>query len=132
MKFNKFSLFAALATILALLASGQKIWAMEAGSSSETVGGPELWGVVVVECAAEKTASIRVKKIEDCDVSVHTELGQINNCPTQASDALYLKLTGITLFEDPRTPIITKVKNFHCKDGGAVCSFDAQIKFVEP
>jgi hypothetical protein len=137
MKFSKLSLFAALATILALLASGPRILAMEGGNSSDPVDGPELWGVAVINCNSQY-ATIRVKKIVDCNVEKQAEaLMPFALCPADESEVLYQKLTGATLFSDPRTPIITKVKNFECKVSTTdppvnVCSFDAQIKFLVP
>jgi hypothetical protein len=129
MKFSKLFLFVALASILALFASGPGTLAMEGGgSSSGPFIGPELWAVVVTDATAQ-TATLRVKKIEDCTVSVQAEVTILSTYPTQASDALYQKLTGLTLFGITNTPVITKVKNFSCTP--PICSFDAQIKFEE-
>ena len=131
MKFSKFLLFSVLATILTLLVSAPGVLAAEGGNSSEPIDPdlPEVWGVVVVNCGTD-SATLRVKKIEDCNVSVETDIGIIGYCPSQASDSLYAKLTGVTLFGISNTPIITKVKNWHCKQDG-LCSFDAQIKFLQ-
>jgi hypothetical protein len=128
MKFSKLLMFAALATILTLLASGSGILAMEGGTSSGPFIGPELWAVVVTD-EGNNTATLRVKKIEDCTVSVQAEVASLLTYPQQASDALYQQLTGLTLFGIINTPVITKVKNFDCT--GQICSFDAQIKFLE-
>ena len=33
-----------------------------------TIGGPELWGVMVIDCGAGNILSLRVKRIVDCNV----------------------------------------------------------------
>ena len=102
------------------------------------ISGPELWGEIVYDSNAG-VASLRVKRIVDCDVqtlaflSPNWNLGSITDVQTQL---INLKL-GVTLFDinpDPNNPaaIITKVKNFKQEGNTGLYSWDAQIKFWTP
>jgi hypothetical protein len=97
--------------------------------SAEKIVGPAMWAVGV--CAPSGTSyvtTLRVKKIEDCDVDTDPQVAVLTACPTGPSDVLYYRLTEGTVFSKCSTyaPIITKVKNFVVK--GDVVSFDAQIR----
>jgi hypothetical protein len=146
---KKLSIFGLLAifAILMPVASG---WAgFEGGPTAEPsdwskVVGPELWGVVVMQCGVTEIGTIRVKRINDCNVETDTlvdtatvaALGCINNQSTY----LYVRFPKATFFNGapgvPTQPgqwIVTKVKNFSYKDpggsGNAIISFDVQVKF---
>ena len=102
-----------------------------------TIGGPELWGVMVIDCGAGNILSLRVKRIVDCNVQTQAfmDLTYGLGCPADETTPVYRRL-GVTLFDinpDPAVmdPIITKVKNFK-KETGNVYSFDVQIKFWTP
>jgi hypothetical protein len=82
---------------------------------SYTIGGPEYWGVLVADCTSGLVATLRVKKIENCEVKTEAEVfidASTLLCPL-TSDAVLSNpvLSGIKLFEESTTPIITKVKN---------------------
>jgi hypothetical protein len=100
-----------------------------------TVGPPELWGVVVVDCTTNM-ATLRVKSIEDCNVDTQAVIQNVTACPSDPSDLLNHRLDGVVLFGIMKTPIITKVKNYkEEKDSGGLInriSCDVQIKFWSP
>jgi hypothetical protein len=103
-----------------------------------SVGGPELWGVMIIDCGANNLVILRVKRIVDCNVETQafvSDLG-ILGCPADETTPLWRKL-GVTIFDinpDPTAmdPIITRVKNFKEETGQNVYSFDVQIKFWTP
>ena len=106
-------------------------------TDAEKIIGPTMWAVGVVACGTTPYATLRVKKIEDCNVDTDplagsgTELG-FGGCPASQSDVLYVRLPQGSVFGLDSTcePIVTKVKNF--KTDGNTVSFDAQIQFVVP
>ena len=126
--------------LMAILCVGGTVGDVLAGNpppAPGTIVGPEIWGVMIID--ASGVLSLRVKRIDDCDVETQSlvditySLGapDVNNIVGQ-------KLTGRTFFDinpDPAvlTPIITKVKNFKQEpapnDGWY--SFDVQIKFEQ-
>lgn len=104
--------------------------------NSYTIVGPELWGVGVVDCGSSGKATIRIKRVNDCQVDTQAIVLPVVNCPASEDDLLW-QTSVVTLFginTDPAnmTPIITKVKNFKAEQGGTIVSFDAQIKFQTP
>ena len=111
--------------------------------TSGTIEGPELWGEIVIDCAQFNVYTIRVKRIQDCNVQTQAIVIPSMGCPTDASQPVN-KMLSIVLFDineytDPptnstldKTPIITRVKNFKQEPGQSVYSFDAQIKFWVP
>jgi hypothetical protein len=97
-----------------------------------TIQGPELWGVVVVDCTAG-VATLRVKRIVDCNVETFSSVDDNyqGNCPAAAGDPVNTAFQGQSLFPDiSGSAIITKTKNFQI-DGTSI-SFDAQFKFCAP
>ena len=134
MRLNKMLLIVALTAVFILAAKAGPVWAgAEDPPPTGTIGGPELWGVVVIDCSEENVATLRVKRIVDCNVETQAVVQTwTSGCPADASIPLYWQLSGVTLFGLPGTPIITKVKNFKMESGGAIYSFDAQIKFWQP
>ena len=102
-------------------------------NSSFKIVGPTMWAVGICD-GDHGLATLRVKKIEDCDVDTDPQSASLNACPTQASDVLNYKLPQGSVFgrcnSEGYQPIITKVKNF--KTDGNLVSFDAQIMFVVP
>jgi hypothetical protein len=102
--------------------------------SGEKIVGPTMWAVGIVNCPAGGgiSATLRVKKIEDCDVNTDPQYTILNACPEQVSHLVYYQLTPGSVFSQcpSYNPIITKVKNF--KIDGDLRSFDAQINFVVP
>jgi hypothetical protein len=122
-----------LAIGLALMISGTVF----AGAGPEppagaTITGPEIWGVVVLNCNGG-TATLRVKRVVDCNTQ--TSAGIVtnwpvttSNCPTQASQVEGFSI-GQSFFGIPGTAFINKAKNFN-KEGNIV-SFDAQFKFFQ-
>lgn len=120
--------------IVTLMVPGS-LWAgAEDPPTTGTIVGPELWGVVVLDCAARNVATLWVKRIVDCDVETQALVQAWTlGCPTSESDVLYhtfqTTLFGINPNPNTLTPIVTRVKNFKAEPGGAVFSFQVQIKF---
>jgi len=107
-----------------------------------TIGGPEIWGVVVVGCEnGEPTgsATVRVKRIVDCNVETFS-FSQNNydgNCPADATAPIntafpVVPFPGITndLGQAAIGSVITKVKNL--KTDPTAVSYDAQFRFCFP
>jgi len=126
--------------VAAAIVFADKGWAggPENPPTSGTIVGPELWGVMVIDCSTAGILSLRVKKVVNCDVQTQAfmDLQYPLGCPADETTPLYRKL-GVTLFDinpNPAVmdPIITKVKNFKPEPGGSVYSFDVQIKFYQP
>jgi hypothetical protein len=123
-----------LALFLALMISGTAL----AGSGPEpvtgdkTITGPEIWGVVVINCnATPKYITLRVKRVVDCNTQTEAQVTDqtpwLQTCPTQAQiegqglpGTTFFGITGGSAF-------FNKVKNF--KNQGGIVSFDAQFKF---
>lgn len=96
----------------------------------EKIIGPAMWAVGVCDETGSPYATLRVKKIEGCDVDTDPlTQTSLPACPNSEGDILNLRLTG-SVFGLTCTPIITKVKNF--KLDGNLSSFDVQIQFVVP
>ena len=154
MKLWKMLFIAGLAIMTVILGSGFQVYGVEPPPTEGTIQGPELWGVVILDCQSPEYLAIRVKRIVNCNVEVQTivvpdSVGCPNEQDTIPDDEEPLnrrfgsykdQLFGIT-----GTPIITKVKNFqretytYTVDGnppsqafGKVVTFDAQIKFWVP
>jgi hypothetical protein len=135
MKLSKQLFAKVLGTVLIVL-----IWsgAVFAGAGPEpppgaTITGPEIWGVVVLNCNGG-TGTLRVKRVVDCNTE--TSAGIVtgwpvtpSNCPTQASQVEGFDV-GQSIFGLPGTAFINKAKNF--KKEGDIVSFDAQLKFWLP
>ncbi len=150
MKASKIYLNAVLIALMVMLVSAPLVWAGGEGGAPpdwNNVTGPEIWGTAVVRCdpAITNFIAIRVKRIQDCNVSTDAlviapaEIGTA--CPDTSNPFLYQRLAAGQIFSGDEnvpqslTPIVTKVKNFavHSRnaDGSnATLSFDAQIKFV--
>lgn len=105
------------------------------------VVGPELWGVVVMQCGVTNLGTMRVKRINDCNVETDTlvDTATTQQCVNDQSAYIYVRFLKNTFFDGaagiPTQPgewIVTKVKNFSYEDlGGSnqIVSFDVQIKF---
>lgn len=118
--------------VMMLVPSGLAWAGGEGQPPAAGISGPELWAVVVINCTSD-LASLRVKRINNCEVETDAFLvGNFSLCPSSAADALYYQLTGISLsgMGITGTPIITRAKNFQSKTEGSVntVSFDAQIR----
>jgi hypothetical protein len=140
MRIRKVLLILGLIAPLALFGFGDQVFAggPENPPATGTIVGPELWGVMVIDCGAGNILSLRVKRIVDCNVQTQAfmDLTYGLGCPADETTPVYRKL-GMTLFDinpDPGVmdPIITKVKNFKKEPGQDVYSFDVQIKFWQP
>jgi hypothetical protein len=129
-----------MAILIMGIPSNQALAGMDTPPAGSTYVGPEVWGVVVIDCslAGDKLALVRAKKIVDCDVQTEAFKFFIPNCPATESDILEFYLPGYTLF-GTANPVVTKVKNFTVDVRAATAtepardlrSFDAQIKYVE-
>jgi hypothetical protein len=100
---------------------------------SEKIVGPEMWAVGVISESSGIIATLRVKKIEGCNVDTDPQIETtLNALPRSKTDVIWFRLVSGSVFGLCSTyqPIITKVKNF--KNKGSIVSFDAQIKFVVP
>jgi hypothetical protein len=95
----------------------------------EKIVGPEMWGVAIMDKQGG-SASLRVKKVDGCDIDTDPQIVTGLNLELVTSErwVLYFRLTPGSVFGLPCEPIITKVKNF--KIDGNLVSFDCQIKFV--
>lgn len=99
--------------------------------NDEKIVGPTLWAVGVIDCTTATFATIRVKKVADCNVDTDPQsLTGLQACPTSSEQILYQRLQTGSVFGmcNEGEPIVTKVKNF--KVDGTLVSFDAQINFV--
>jgi hypothetical protein len=128
-----------LGTILVVLLWSGTVFA---GASPEpvppgsTITGPEIWGVVVIDCASGN-GTIRVKRVVDCNTDTATKAGPwpvtTGTCPTKVADVEGFSLPAGTSFFVPPiagTAFVNKAKNF--KNEGNIVSFDAQFKFWLP
>ena len=139
MKVRKRFLIAGLIALCTLLGSGFAVNAYEdPPPGTGTIEGPELWAVIVLDCGAQNVATMRVKRIVDCNVEVQAVSQGFTQCPSDANDVLYWTFDTLTLFDinpDPavKYPIIMGVKNYQAEPGGIdVFSFDAKLMFWVP
>ena len=101
------------------------------GQDTPVIEGPEYWGVVVVNDPLD-FATLRVKRVVDCQVETESKaINEFTLIPSSPGSTVGMKLDGITIFDDPRVPIITKEKNWK-EDANGVFSMDVQIRFVQP
>ena len=117
---------------LVLVLSWSFSWAGGEGQPPAAgVSGPEIWGVVVIDCL-QGQASLRVKTINNCVVDTDAFLSLWLQCPSTVSEILWFimdpQAINLTAMGITGAPIITKVKNFELKNGGDLVSFDAQIR----
>jgi len=133
MKMREILIIAGFVAAFSVLVPTGFVWGADPPPSTGTIQGPELWGVVVIDCSSggSATGTLRVKRVVDCTVQTQAELATGLTCPASASDPLWYQFTGITLFGLTGTPIVTKVKNFNLVPN-VICSFDVQIKFWVP
>jgi len=135
MKLKNNYLFVCLLTIFALLISTPQVMAgagIEPPPEGAIFEGPEIWGVVVMECGpsvGDDTAAVRFKRVVDCNVETQAivDAGWALECPPDAAGAAGHTLPEGTIVFGKATPYITKVKNF--KKEGNIVSFDAQFKY---
>jgi len=120
---------------LMALSVGAYVQAFESPPPGAKIEGPELWGVVVLNATA-KYATIRVKRVVDCDVETQAFIEDLSalTFPDPVTEGDLLNATFSTsggLFGIPGKPVITKVKNFKREPVpfNHIYSFDAQIKF---
>jgi hypothetical protein len=132
-------IIAGLLGLCIMLANSLPVYANEDPPPTGEIVGPELWAVIVVDCGAQATATMRVKRVVDCDVEVQAESMSWTTCPSDEDAPLYWEFVNLNLFglspnpsETTKHPIVTSVKNFKKEDGVNVYSFDAKIKFWQP
>ncbi|MCK4825913.1 hypothetical protein KA005_59745 [bacterium] len=134
MKLRKIVFVVGLMAIFTVLTSGSLIWAgggPEPPPPGATIHGPEIWGVVVLDCT-NQLVIVRVKRVVDCVVETEAYVEEWSfGCPDNAAAALgFGPVEGsMTFFNLPGTPYVTKVKNFKTEAG--LCYFDAQFMFWE-
>ena len=128
-----------ISVFLFAMSLGSQVFAGGLGSDPPTwcgdIVGPEVWGVVVVDCT-KSVATLRVKRIVDCNVETVSGVDDNyqGNCPANAGDPINTVFSGETFFTtwEPgftgQSAIIMKVKNFKIEATGAI-SYDAQFKF---
>ncbi len=111
---------------VALLFSWSPAWSGGEGSAPPNVEGPEVWGVIVMDCTNPSAihGTFRVKAIDNCNVQTEAFAGTWPTCPESATDPLGVDLAGP--IAGIANPVITRVKNFHVQ--GDIVSFDAQIR----
>jgi hypothetical protein len=110
--------------------------------ANAVISDTKIWGVVTMYCTAapQDLVIVNVKRVVDCDVQ--TQLLVDNawgfGCPAAGDESAPLEwsLVGISFFDIPGTPYITKVKHFMQDiDGGAgtnATTFEAQFGFWTP
>jgi hypothetical protein len=137
MRTRRFIFFTAIAVLASFVSYG---WAggPENPPTTGSIIGPELWGVMIIDCGARNLVILRVKRIVDCNVETQAFVADLGvlGCPADETTPLWRQL-GVTLFDinpNPAAmdPIITKVKNFTEETGQNLYSFDVQIKFWTP
>ena len=132
MKLRKIVLVVGLMTVFTMLTPGLMVWAgggPEPPPPGATIHGPELWGVVVVDCDRQ-LLTLRLKRVVNCVVSTESYVEAWSfGCPENATAPLDFGLGSMNFFGLPGTPYVTKVKNF--KIEGTLRSFDAQFMFWE-
>jgi hypothetical protein len=134
MNLKKTFLVGGLMAALIIATPGLSVFAMEPAPDPEVekIIGPTMWAVCVINTEGG-AATLRVKKIDDCNVDTDPQVATVPVAGLSESTILYYRLTeGVfpSDFESTCTPIITKVKNY--KEDGDLVSFDAQIQFVVP
>ena len=137
MKLTKFMSTCSLIAITCLVFSVATVYA---GAGIEpppgaTITGPEIWGVVIIQCDFPATdqhhGSVRVKRVVDCNTETEALAGPWIGCPNNLSEVEGESLqTGTSFFGIPGTAFVNKAKNF--QKVGDVVSFDAQFKFWLP
>jgi hypothetical protein len=135
MNFKKTNMIVALAAVFFAISLGSLAYAgggLDPPAWCTTIQGPELWGVVVLDCT-KAVATLRVKRIVDCNVETFSGVDNAfaADCPDDATDPINWAFSGQSFFPDiSGSAIITKTKNF--KIDGTSISFDAQFKFCAP
>jgi len=140
MHYKKVFLISGLIVTLALLGFGGQAFAggAENPPTEGTIGGPELWGEMIIDCG-NGILSLRVKRIVECTVQTQAFIDPTYalGCPANETTPLYRTL-GVTLFNinpNPAVmdPIITRVKNYWPEPTNPdIFSFDVQIRFYTP
>jgi len=132
-------IFAGLLALGIMLANSLPVFANEDPPPTGEIVGPELWAVIVIDCGARATATMRVKRVVNCEVQVQAESMAWSTCPADEAAPLYWQFDTLNLFdinpdptENTKHPIITSVKNFQKEDGVDVYSFDAKLMFWQP
>jgi hypothetical protein len=133
------SILAGLLALGLILANSLTVFANEDPPGTGEIVGPELWAVIVIDCGAQATATMRVKRVVDCNVEVQAESMTWSTCPADEAAPLYWQFDTLNLFginpnptENTKHPIITSVKNFKKETGVDVYSFDAKLMFWQP
>ena len=135
MNFKKTHMIVALAAVFFAISLGSQAYAgggVDPPAWCTSIQGPELWGVVVLDCT-KAVATLRVKRIVDCNVDTFSGVDDAfgADCPATATDPINWAFQGQSFFPDiSGSAIITKTKNFKI-DGNSI-SFDAQFKFCAP
>jgi len=136
MRTIKICLFAGLLAILTLLMPCSQVLGgggFEPPPPGATITGPEIWGVIVIYCGGNNWATVRAKRVVDCNVETEAlvEPSWTLGCPaTAAAIEGQSLLPGTTFFGITGTAFINKVTNFN--NQGNVVSCDAQFKFWLP
>jgi hypothetical protein len=115
---------------LALAGFGSFAQAGNPPPASPDIVGPEYWGVVVVNCS-NNTATLRVKRVVDCNVETQglTMTWPTSVCPLTENSLMYNWFDAV-IFGQTGKPIITKVKNFKLDSNATdVYSADVQVQF---
>ena len=135
MNFKKTLMIIGLAAVFFAMSLGSQAYAgggVDPPAWCTTIQGPELWGVVVVDCT-KSVAALRVKRIVDCNVETFSNVDDNyqGTCPANGDGPINTAFQGQSFFSDiSGSAIITKTKNFQI-DGTSI-SFDAQFKFCAP
>jgi hypothetical protein len=147
MSYKKTLLIVGLATIFFAMSLGSQVYAgggIDPPAWCTSVGEPTIWGVVVVDCTQD-VATVRVKKIENCEVDTFsfTDSEYAGNCPATNTDPVdngfpVVPFGPVTNAQGVGAVgvIITKAKNIQedvqTDPAGTSVSFDAQFKYCYP
>jgi len=137
--------FAVVGFLFGVGVAQQALAAFEPGDDLDVVG-PVVWGVGVIDCPTTNgcTATLRIKRVEDCEVSTGAvveeaidgiENGGLIPFPTGPGSVLNVRFDSGSIMGLPCPAIVTKVKNWQQDNPGdtqALFSFDAQIMFLVP
>lgn len=139
MKLRKKLLVLGILTSFVLFVPIHQTWATNPASDEAIIVGPEYWGVVVIQCTT-RVVTLRVKRIEDCDVDTQafTKKYTTSICDQEITEEIILhQWLNMKLFNETGVPIVTKVKNLKKETltgpapgyVGDLYSADVQIRF---
>ena len=91
MKLKAILLLGAIFTVIAVMGTGAQVFAGPEipYNNTGTIVGPELWGVIVIDCEANHVATLRVKRVVDCNVETQAVVAPVSGCPADETSVLH-------------------------------------------